>query len=171
MAEFSFNPDEVEDTGSDLLPAGQYIVQIIESELAPTKNGKGQRLNLTFEIVDGPHAKRRIWEGLNIFHENAQAQSISQRDLKRICVAVGHTGVLSNSEDLHFKPFRARVAVQTDKTGNFDPRNAIKGYEPLSKGGDGHAPAERPQAASTTSKPTQESSRPATNASRPWGKK
>lgn len=145
----NFNPDQVQDEQRELLPPGQYIAQIIESDLVATKTGSGQMLKLTFEIVDGPLAKRRLWENLNIQNSNAQAQEIAQRSLKRICTAVGHQGVLSDSEALHFKPMRIRVSVEEDKSGQYGPQNRIKNFEPVSGNSfaGASAPAPQPQAA------------------------
>lgn len=128
----NFNPDQVQDDARELLPPGQYVAQIIESDVVATKSGSGQMLKLTFEIVDGPLTKRRIWENLNIQNQNAVTQDIAQKSLKRICVAVGHSGVLTDSETLHFKPMRIRVAVEADKSGQYGDQNRIKGYEGLS---------------------------------------
>ena len=90
MAELgSFNPDAVTDD-REILEAGNYVAQIIESSLAETRTG-GQMLKLTWEIIDGPKAKRRVWENLNIINSNPDAQAIAERSLKRICAAVGHT--------------------------------------------------------------------------------
>ena len=37
----------------DLIPAGKYICQIVESEIKSTKAGTGQQLVLTWEVLDG----------------------------------------------------------------------------------------------------------------------
>lgn len=152
MAELgSFNPDAVTDD-REILEAGNYVAQIIESSLAETKSG-GQMLKLTWEIVDGPKAKRRVWENLNIINSNPDAQAIAERSLKRICAAVGHTGLLSNSESLHFKPVEITVAIKPAE-GQYGEQNTVKGYKAVGAAG----PATAGAAASAT-------------ASTPWGKK
>lgn len=147
----AFDPNQVQDEQREILPPGQYVAQIIESDLVATKSGSGQMLKLTFEIVDGPCAKRRLWENLNIQNANAQAQEIAQKSLKRICTAVGHQGVLTDSEQLHFKPMRIRVSVEADKSGQYGDQNRLKAYEPLSGNPVAFAgastPAPRPAAA------------------------
>jgi hypothetical protein len=159
----TFDPSQVQDEERELLPAGTYTAQIIESDLVATKNGAGQMLKLTFEIVDGPCAKRRVWENLNIQHTNQQAQEIAQRSLKRICSAVGHQGVLTDSEHLHFKPMRIRVAIEEDKSGQYGPQNRVKGFEPLNG-------AATPAPSSGYTPPQQqEQPRQAAGGGRPWG--
>lgn len=153
MAELgSFNPDAVTDD-REILEAGNYVAQIIESELADTRTG-GKMLRLTWEIIDGPKAKRRVWENLNIINSNPDAQAIAERSLKRICAAVGHTGVLSNSESLHFKPVEITVAIQPAK-GEYGESNTVKGYKAV-----GAAPASTGTTASSSAP-----------AGTPWGKK
>lgn len=152
MAELgSFNPDAVTDD-REILEAGNYVAQIIESSLADTRTG-GKMLRLTWEIIDGPKAKRRVWENLNIINSNPDAQAIAERSLKRICAAVGHTGVLSNSESLHFKPVEITVAIQPAK-GEYGESNQVKGYKAVGAGG-----------------PATTQTAPASTASTPWGKK
>lgn len=144
-----FNPDDVSDDREIIAP-GNYIAHVIESSLAATKSG-GTMLKLTWEIVDGPLAKRRVWENLNIVNANPDAQTIAERSLKRICGAVGYAGVLTDSEALHFKPCEITVAIQPAK-GEYGESNTVKGYKPV-----GGAPAASAPAA------------PSTPAARPWG--
>jgi hypothetical protein len=125
-----FDPDAVPDSERDLVPPGQYIAQIVESDLASTKSG-GTMLKLSLEIVDGPLARRMVWDQLNIENANVQAQQIAHQSLKKICKAVGHQGVLADSNDLHFKPMLIRVAIREDKTGQYGPQNQIKSYDPV----------------------------------------
>ncbi|MFC5374008.1 DUF669 domain-containing protein [Brevundimonas faecalis] len=145
-----FNPDAVSDD-REIIPAGNYIAQIIESSLAQTKSG-GTMLRLTWEILDGSLAKRRVWENLNIVNQNADAQAIAERSLKRICAAVGHAGVLSDSDALHFKPAEISVAIQPPK-GEYGESNTIKGYKPVG----GNQPQQQGVGA------------PAATGNRPWG--
>ena len=39
------------------VPAGKYLAVITESEMKPMKSGSGNYLQLTFEIIDGPHKR------------------------------------------------------------------------------------------------------------------
>lgn len=128
MAEFpeDFNPAEVpeDDRSFEPLPAGDYLMQIIESDIKPTKTG-GEQLVLTLEVMDGPFSNRRVWDRLNIKNQNADAQRIAQRSLADLCLAVGVTS-LRQTEDLHFKPFTGRLAVKPDKTGQYGPSNSVR---------------------------------------------
>jgi hypothetical protein len=167
MAQLDFNPETVADDERDfpILPDGTYNAQIIESDLAPTKNGTGQRLNLTIEIIEGPAARRRVWEGLNIVNANAQAQEISQRTLKQICNAIGHHGVLTDSEALHFKPLRIRVGHK-EAQGEYKAQNVIKGYEALgSVSGGALQGTSRPTHAAN---PQPSPKKAAASSARPW---
>lgn len=165
----NFNPDAVPDDERDfpIVPDGNYHAHVIESDLIATKRGDGQILKLTWEILEGPCARRKLWENLNIANPNAQAQDISQRALKNICTAVGHVGVLNDSEALHFKPARIRVGHR-DAQGEFKAQNVIKGYEPL---GGANRPASAPTNAAYTPTPQQQVAQAASagGKSRPWG--
>lgn len=126
-----FDPAEVpEDNRSfDPLPTGDYLCQILESDVVKTKAGDGEILKLTLEVVDGPYEQRRIFENLNIRNPNPNAQAIAQRALADLCQACG-LGVIRDSEELHFKPFLAKVTIETDKTGQYEPKNRVRRYKP-----------------------------------------
>ena len=157
-----FNPNEVpaDDRSFEPLPAGDYQMQVIESDIKPTRTG-GEQLVLTLEVLSGPFANRRVWDRLNIKNQNADAQRIAQRALADLCLSVGVTS-LRRTEDLHFKPFSARLTIKADKTGQYGPSNAVR-Y----KSGGG-APAVK--APSATTAPAAQA-RPAATGAKPWQQK
>lgn len=140
-----FNAEEIEvSTSYDAIPPGWYPAVITESEMRETRAGTGQYLALTLELVDCAYAGRRVWTNLNLHNPNPKAVEIAHRDLASICRAIG---VMQprDSEDLHFRKFEVKLAVQKD---NAD-RNEAKGYRAL----EGAAPAAKPAAAPKTSTP------------------
>ncbi len=167
MAEFpeDFNPSDVpeDDRSFEPLPAGEYLMQVIESDLKDTKTSGGQQLVLTIEVIDGPFSNRRVWDRLNIRNQNADAQRIAQRSLADLCLAVGLSGTVRNSEDLHFKAFTGKVTIKQDKTGQYGPQNAVRykargGASPAGRSANSPPPAAGAQA-----------SKPAPGA-KPWQK-
>ena len=156
----TFNPDEHEDQADfDTLPAGEYPVQVIESQILPTKSGTGERLSLTLEIIDGEYERRRLWANLNIVNQSADAQRIGQAQLASLCKAAG-IGPIDDTEHLHGVPVIARVAVKNDPT--YGPKNEVKGFKPYQTA----APAPRP-----ATRPAAQTARPAASGSRPWGQR
>lgn len=147
-----FDANQVEPTGDfDPVPAGKYLAVVTESELKPTKSGTGNYLQLTFEIIDGPHKGRLLWARLNLDNPNATAVAIARAELSAICRAVG---VLApkDSVELHNLPLVIHVKCKKrDDTGELT--NEVKGYSPKT------APAETP-----TVKPAA----PSANGTPPW---
>ena len=113
----------------ETVPPGDYVVQIINSEMKSTKDNTGQFLWLEMDIIDGEFQGRKLWDRLNLVNNNAQAVEISQRALSAICHSTGVLNV-QDSEQLHFKPMVASVKVKPPK-GEYDASNEIKGYKPL----------------------------------------
>jgi hypothetical protein len=99
----------------------------MESDVAPLKSGKGTGLKLTFEIIDGQYKGRRIWENLNIQHENDETQRIAQSQLSALCHAV-NVIKLQDTAALHHKPVNLRVVVR-EAQGQWQASNQVKGYE------------------------------------------
>lgn len=125
-----FDANEVEPTGTfEALPAGEYEVAIIDSEMKATAKGNGEYLQLELEVVKGPHANRKLWDRLNLHNPNADAVKIARGTLSAICRAVG---VLtpSDSSELYGRPLLA-VVGQYEFEGRL--RNDVKGYKPLAK--------------------------------------
>jgi hypothetical protein len=115
----------------EVLPPGKYLAHLIESEMLPTKAGDGQFLKLVFEVLEGPSARRKIFDQLNLVNRNDQTVEIAQRTLSAICHAVGQVHV-SDSEQLHFKPLIVTLKVEPagpDKFGvHREARNKVGGY-------------------------------------------
>lgn len=153
------------------LPAGPYMVQVTDSDVLDTKAGNGKILKLTMEVMDGPFSNRKLWVNLNFKNQNATAQRIAQEQIKQICDAVGHSGQLTDSEVLHYKPMRAQVVIRKDP--QYGDSNEVKRFSGMS----GSAPpagkpapeGERPAAANQASKPAQSGGQKP--AGRPWGGK
>jgi hypothetical protein len=128
MAELNnFNANEIEPTGNfDPIPLGEYLMVISASEMKPTKNGEGQYLQLTYDVVEGEYSGRKVFDRLNLVNKNEQAQEIAQRSLSAICRCVG---VLhpKNSEELHDKPLVVKVGIRA-ASGEFQASNVVKGY-------------------------------------------
>ena len=81
------------------LPAGDYLAMIVDSQMKDTKTGRGQYLELTLQVVDGPMAKRLLWDRLTLIHDNAKTVEINQRKLSSICHAVGVLQVSDSMAD------------------------------------------------------------------------
>ncbi len=133
----------------ETLPPGDYRVQIVASEMRPTKAGTGQYLWMEMEILDGPFSGKRVFDRLNLINPNQQAADIAQRTLSAICHAVGRMQV-SDSEELHFKPLLVKVVV--DKEGY----NQTKGYKPVANAIPAARPAFQPQQARYQQSPQQQ---------------
>lgn len=125
---FAFNAREVapaEPRSSDPVPPGWYRAWIIDSEMKPNKAGTGRYLELTWEIVEGPHAKRRIWDRLNVENPKQTAQDIAREALSAICHA---TDVLEMTHTGQLHGIVCAVKVQIERQPGYNDKNIIKGY-------------------------------------------
>ena len=129
-----FDASTVESNRSfDVLPAGDYPVMIVSSEVKATANGDGKYLKLKLQILDGPGQNRTLFDNLNIANKNETAQNIARGSLKAICEAVGIVGPLKRSEDLHTKKLIAKVGAIPDKRADHkgEFQNVVKQYKPF----------------------------------------
>lgn len=141
------------------VPTGEYIAQIIDSDMKPTKRGDGQYLELTYEILDGEQKGRRVWVRLNLDNPNGKAVEIAQRQLSSICHAVDTLNV-TDSQQLHYKPHVIRVEyVKADGIKTQNDTNEVKAWKKI----EGQLPA----SASAPPAPAA----PAASAAPPWARK
>lgn len=134
FAEGQYIPGSVEPASFDDLPAGDYPVIIVDSEMKDTKDRMGQYLNLTLQIIGEQHKGRKLFDRLNLINRNQVAAQIAKQQLESICRAIGMRDAISDSVQLHNKPFIVRLAYN-ERARNGDPiqegqRNEIKAYKP-----------------------------------------
>ena len=134
MAKLDINLGNVDAKKSfDPIPAGWYTAEITGSEMHPTKAGNGHYLKLEFTVLDGDDAAtigRHLWTNLNLDNPNQAAVDIAYSELKGICDAIGHGGVVGDSEELHGAPMEIKVSIREDTSGKYQPQNEIKDYRP-----------------------------------------
>jgi hypothetical protein len=153
MSNFTFSasdfPDTMEGGGTykELAP-GEYLAEIIDTDMSPTKAGTGEKLTLQFEVIEGDCAGTYVWHNLNIENPSQRAVEISKRQLAQICRAVGMEGFQQHGE-LFAK--RCVIVVAMGKANNDYPsKPEIRGWKP----------AIQPQPAAQ--------SQPARSRDRPW---
>jgi hypothetical protein len=164
MARFdtSFDATSVEPTtAQELLPAGKYRAQIVESEMRVTKNGMGQFLWLMLDILEGEQKGRKIFDQLNLVNPNPTTVEIAQRTLSAICHATGKMHV-SDSEELHLIPMTIQVKIRPPKNG-YGESNAVA-YLPPDRAAAARAAKPASAAPATPAAPPK-------MASAPWNKK
>ena len=126
MAGYSFDSNEVSDEVA-LIPKGTEVkAVVIESDIQD--RDWGVRMPLVLEVTEGKHQGARIFDGFNLEHHNPKVQAIGQKQLKRLCVAVG-VPRFKNTDELHGKPFMLTVGVQ-EAQGGYDAKNQIGKMKP-----------------------------------------
>lgn len=129
MANLSgFDARKVEPNSFEPIPAGDYPVVIIASEMKPTKDGEGNFLELKLQIQGGKFDKRTLFDRLNLVNKNATAVQIAKGTLSAICRAV-NVLTPNDSSELHGRRMLASVAARKADDGTV--RNEVKGYKPV----------------------------------------
>ena len=160
LAGYNFNAEEVEPSSSfDPIPAGWYQAIISNSEMKATRDGYGEYLSLTLQIIDGQYENRLVFARLNLKNANDKAVDIARKDLAAICRAVGVMSPQA-SEELHDIPLMIKVKVRP-ASGDYEASNDIGGYKAVEGANLTPAPKAAPKtqtpppAATTTKKPWQ----------------
>ncbi len=106
----TFDATEVEISEYELLPEGDYVLQVVDSEIKQTQKG-GTQLVYTMQVVGSTHDGKQIKERLNIVNDNQKAVEIAFQTLAKLSMACGVAKV-NDSSDLHGKKFVAGIAIK-----------------------------------------------------------
>ena len=126
-----FNADTIPESDFSAMPKGAYPAFAVESEKKPTKNGRGEYLQFTFEVVDGQYKGRKLWARLNLWNSNQAAVDIAQRELAQICKAADKPRI-NDSSELH--NIVILLHVDTELNDRQQEVNVIKKYESVNGG-------------------------------------
>jgi hypothetical protein len=122
----NYNPDAEPSADYTPLPAGEYTLEIVESEYKATQSGTGMVLGCKAQIVGGDYDGRPFYLNYDLENQNDIAVEIGQRDFAGLRRATGVVE-LDDSEQLHWRPFRVKIGVQPHKkTGEL--QNVVKQY-------------------------------------------
>lgn len=101
--------------GVTLLPDDDYELEIIESDVKANTKGTGTNFDFKVQVASGPFKGEWFFAGItSIQHTSAQAQAIGQGQLRALCCAAGvDYETVSDTEELHYKPFFASVRSES----------------------------------------------------------
>ena len=138
MVILNFNTEDVEPSGFEPLPEGEYKV-ILQSADGPieTANKTGSYLKLKFQVIEGEFKNRIVFENLNLWRTGNTEKDkttirIAQSRLRDLCLAVGKTRIKDTMELVN-KPLIVRLKVR-DSGGNFGLQNEIVAHRALDNG-------------------------------------
>lgn len=152
MAKLNLNPVDFQNLEApreySILPAGDYQMQIVQSDIRATQSGTGHYLWLEFDILKGPapDGQRKFWDRLNIDNPNEQTKKIANQALLAISNAAGFQFPPADSEQLHFKPIKVVIKHKENKQGKLEARPS---YYPVN-GATPAAPTAAPAAPAAT---------------------
>lgn len=110
------------------LPEGKYLARIADSKSKATRDGNGEYIEFTFELIeDGPYKGRKVWARLNMKNASADAVKIARSELSAICHAVG---IMRPKDTIELHNIPLVISVKCKKRQDSDElTNVIRGYE------------------------------------------
>jgi hypothetical protein len=108
------------DEGLSVVPAGAYTAIVSDAIEKQNKAGNGTNLELTFQIVGGPQAGRKIKTWLALDNQSGEAVRIARGKLSAICHAVRVLQPRSPQELTNIPlDIDVKVKPREDKPGEF----------------------------------------------------
>lgn len=122
--------------GFKVLDAGWYLAKIVKSEIKPTSDKQGLRLNFQFKVLEGESDGRIFFLGLNIKNKSEQAMAISKRQFDDICEAIDidedeRSDPGFDTSSMHGIPLKVKLKV-VEATSQWPAKN-----EPIAFMGEG----------------------------------
>lgn len=161
MVALNFNAAEHEPMQErGIIPPGEYVAVIVDTEVKASNSGNGDYLNVEFDIIDGQFQGRKTWTILNLWNANETARKIAHQELRSICDAIGIAGA-NDSSELHGRPMTLVIEVEDDNRDKHlaaderRKRNTVKGYKPANG-----ASAPRAAYSAPTAAPAQQQAAP-----------
>jgi hypothetical protein len=108
----------------DLIPRGDYLVEVVSVTARATKAGDG--LSVELRVVDGPYRNRRVWVQMNLEHPDATVRSRAYAELQALCKAVGVVGEI-DTESLCGIPLTALIYATEPKAG-YGSKNSARQF-------------------------------------------
>ena len=132
---FDSAADENNESVASLIPAGPYKAVMVDSEVKDAQSG-GRYLNTQWQICEGEFQNRVIFQTYNLWltpdtDGRQKAVAIAKAHMSETCRAVG-VPTPKDSSELHDKPCWVKVGVQKSKDPQYDDRNVIKEWKPVS---------------------------------------
>jgi len=155
-----FDPATQEGSKFDLLPVSWYKAQITDASVSQPQSGDGWGINLTWQITEGEHEGRYVWQWITVTHSSAQATAIGRQHFKDLCVATGINEQVTDVAVFKFIPCQIRVGIEQDKSGIYDDKNKVSRIRhidaPVKQAKQSAKPAQpvKPSATTTTAAPS-----------------
>jgi len=114
------------------IPTSWQPAMMIKSEIVAVdgKKGKGSGAKLTWQITDGPHKGRQVYDFVNLKNTNPNTQAMGDAQTSAICHATGFM-MPQDTSQWHNLPCYIRVKPKPAKDG-YDASNSVGDYRPLS---------------------------------------
>lgn len=142
----------------ELLPEGDYVGEMTESDVHANSKGTGQIMESTYVLETAGFKGRKVWGRINVQHNSSETQRIGQIELANLKAAIGMTQVqITDTLMLHNKRVGLRVKIEKAEPGSkYKDKNVIFDYLPADQVGAAptaaapapyQAPAQQPAAA------------------------
>jgi hypothetical protein len=122
-----FDLTNVESVSFEPIPAGKYLVRVVDAELQDTKDGSGQYIKAQFEVIGDSYSGRKIFHNFNTKNKNPQAVQIGLGQLKSLVECSGSNNFKLNSP-MDLVNMEAVANVKIKKSAEYEDQNVISGF-------------------------------------------
>lgn len=130
MAIINFDARTVEpDAGrAGAIPAGWYALLVKKLEFGPTNDGQGEKIDAQFEVTEGTYKGAMVFHNFNMKNASEKAEKIGRGQFSALCHATGKL-VVQATEELLNLPFKAKLKIDIDATGQYEPKNVVMAFK------------------------------------------
>lgn len=111
----------------DVLPAGEYVGQIIESDTVQTSAGTGVYIKLTWELMNDGYKGRRVWQNINVRNDSPKAQQIGQKEFAGLKKFTGVNSMETTA--YHGRPVGLKLKIEKSKNPKYpDDKSVVDSF-------------------------------------------
>lgn len=119
----------------DPIPPGQYLCTVIDAQATQTQTGKPM-FKVKFQVAEGPHAPRKVWNNFTVSEENPMALAIFFRQMEAMGLNANFFAAKpSNAQVAQALMNRQCMVTLGTRTWQGVEQNDVKGIAPALGGG------------------------------------
>jgi hypothetical protein len=125
--QMNFNANDTEIIPDfEILPEDTYLVTVDSLEKRTTRAGDGKYIAVSFDIVTGPLAGRKVFERYNIENQNPKTVAWAKSSFAKFLIAAGKPMIKTLGE-VQGQTLYLKVGI-TEKKGTNEKQNVIRRY-------------------------------------------
>lgn len=109
------------------IPAGKYLMRVVEAELKDTAAGTGQFIKVTLEVIGDKYSGRKVFHNFNIKNPNPKTIEIGLGQLKSLLEKSG-SNKLKITSPMDLINLEVLTSIKIKKSDDYGDQNVVSSF-------------------------------------------